>query len=88
MVPKVLARAPPGRRRKAEIRTFKVKTKWANQDSIFSARGWGGGCGEVGGGCAGNRENKLLEIIREQKKALGITTDDFHLRGRNQEIRL
>lgn len=45
---------------------------------------WGGG----GGGGAGNRENKLLEIICEQKKALGITTDDFHLRGRNREIRL
>lgn len=39
MAAKVFARVPLVRRRKAGLKALKVKTKWANQESIFSAVG-------------------------------------------------
>lgn len=75
MVAKVLARVPLVRGRKAGLKALKVKTKWTNQESIFSTGG-------------GDGDNKALEITCEHKKAVGIKTDYFHLRGRNLESRL
>lgn len=75
MVAKVLARVPLVRKRKAGLQVLKVKTKWTNQESIFSTGG------ETG------RINPLRLSVRN-KKAVGIKRDYFHLRGRNLEIRL
>lgn len=56
------------RRRKAGVKTLKVKTKWTNRENVFSTEG-------------GDGENKPLEIICEHKKAVGIKPDYFDLRG-------
>lgn len=75
MVAKVLARVPLVRRRKEGLHALKVKTKWTNQESIFSSVGEDG-------------QNKPLGINCEHKKALGIKPGDFHLKGYKLEIGL
>lgn len=77
MVAKVLARVPLVRRRKPGVKNLKVKTEWTIQESIFST---------VGEGKMG-RISPLRSSVNRKKKAIRNKTEDFHLRGRNLEIR-